>query len=782
MAFETLTTVEWSNGGPFLSIPLGSVLNVGPATLRLTFTGPVDAATSLVGVEVTGVNQTAPNVIEYTAVVTGQEILVDIIEDGTIVSAGLMPVVNSDGVRTKVFDFDVRPGGDQGSYSGIGSLVTDLEGGTTGTFGPGVTTTPLGPGLGYEFDFNNDSIDWGDVAPLRDLHFGGRAFGIMFRADSMGSSGFPRVFAAMNDVFPNATNGWSLYLREQVGGACKIAIQEARPDGTPTNRRSSGEPVVFGQDTFVVVVFGTSGASVPQVYVNGVLQVMGLVSSGSPAIDQTDVGVPKTLGDAAGALSRPFDGQIDKLVVFGEELDQTQVTILDTVIRQQGGTGACDIDYFTAQAIGGEGPVIFEFKEDIAAGNGFPVSALLPSPFTLRIPIGEDWFTLGSTITGLTSSGPITKGPAPEFAMLVPNCVWDGVSAVSVNVNTQTGNTCSRTLLEGGGGGGPCTLTIAGVEWEPGQAGGYVALGGPLTSGMVAGNTPFNLRITYSGPPSLFDVLISGVSGPTDSVSVLGNVLTIEGVQWDGTGPDLEVSAEGPACLNTFGDGDGGGGGPCANTLLSANYQGPSGPPVIFTPPMEYSDVSGFASFTLTLNYLSDVMPIAVAIQGATSDPPAVLGSTVVFTNVLWDGTSDLEVTVEGPSCFQVIGNAAGGGGTPGCVRGPNAPRIENVSPNQLASVPPEQVISLDIVDDDGDLSKVFIFALFQDTGIQEVVYTPTDASIDTPEAGFAPRYIANSTATPITNGMRYTFERTGGWPSPPKLRIFAFDETFNEL
>lgn len=142
----------------------------------------------------------------------------------------------------------------------------------------------------------------------------------------------------------------------------------------------------------------------------------------------------------------------------------------------------------------------------------------------------------------------------------------------------------------------------------------------------------------------------------------------------------------------------------------------------------------------------------------------------VVITVTAIDGNSNLS---QSSRSFSVpAGGGPPGGGGPSA----NSPEVSNVSPNQLANLAPSATVQFDVTDDDDDIFRVMVFALFEDTGTYEVVHDSDN---------FSPRYTQGSRRDTITNGFRYTLRRVGGWPTggtPLKLRVYAFDTTLNEL
>lgn len=89
-----------------------------------------------------------------------------------------------------------------------------------------------------------------------------------------------------------------------------------------------------------------------------------------------------------------------------------------------------------------------------------------------------------------------------------------------------------------------------------------------------------------------------------------------------------------------------------------------------------------------------------------------------------------------------------------------HAPVITLVSPANGSGIGPSDAITMDVTDVDGDLAT--FSGTFTLAGIDESAHSPTDLGAP----GFGSHYSALSTAVTITNGRRYTFLRSGGWPS----------------
>jgi uncharacterized protein YbaA (DUF1428 family) len=94
----------------------------------------------------------------------------------------------------------------------------------------------------------------------------------------------------------------------------------------------------------------------------------------------------------------------------------------------------------------------------------------------------------------------------------------------------------------------------------------------------------------------------------------------------------------------------------------------------------------------------------------------------------------------------------------------PVAPAISGVTPTSGSNISPTATIQFDLtVADASDIPLIFIWADYRDRQMTEVVYDGVQF-----EANFA------GTKTPIANGYRITFSRTGGFLAQPDIRITA--------
>lgn len=102
-------------------------------------------------------------------------------------------------------------------------------------------------------------------------------------------------------------------------------------------------------------------------------------------------------------------------------------------------------------------------------------------------------------------------------------------------------------------------------------------------------------------------------------------------------------------------------------------------------------------------------------------------------------------------------------------------PVTSNISPAPGTPITSSTPVLVDVTDESGLFRRVIIAVVLG--GITEMAWDG-DAWLGRYAGG-------NSTRTPITNGFRFTVLRdlrSGGWPSSPTLRVFAFDQGGNEV
>lgn len=94
----------------------------------------------------------------------------------------------------------------------------------------------------------------------------------------------------------------------------------------------------------------------------------------------------------------------------------------------------------------------------------------------------------------------------------------------------------------------------------------------------------------------------------------------------------------------------------------------------------------------------------------------------------------------------------------------PVAPVLSGAIPANGSNISPTASIQFDVtVADASDIPLIMVWADYRDRQMTEVVYDGTQF-----EANFA------GTKTPITNGYRITFTRTGGFLAQPDIRVAA--------
>lgn len=100
-----------------------------------------------------------------------------------------------------------------------------------------------------------------------------------------------------------------------------------------------------------------------------------------------------------------------------------------------------------------------------------------------------------------------------------------------------------------------------------------------------------------------------------------------------------------------------------------------------------------------------------------------------------------------------------------------NGPTITTIVPPVGTTIQPEDRVEFDVVDTVSGLGFVFIIANFESSGVgcSEVVYS---------SGQLGPRYLALSSVTEITDGLRFYLRRVGGWPGDVVLTITAYDSS----
>jgi hypothetical protein len=98
-------------------------------------------------------------------------------------------------------------------------------------------------------------------------------------------------------------------------------------------------------------------------------------------------------------------------------------------------------------------------------------------------------------------------------------------------------------------------------------------------------------------------------------------------------------------------------------------------------------------------------------------------------------------------------------------------PVVSNFVPAVGTPVTAQQPVQFDVTDDSGQFRRINVHAVYGD-GVEEVVHNGDS---------FRGYYSTSSSRVIIAGGFRYTVLRAGGWPSTPRITIFAIDVAGNE-
>lgn len=94
------------------------------------------------------------------------------------------------------------------------------------------------------------------------------------------------------------------------------------------------------------------------------------------------------------------------------------------------------------------------------------------------------------------------------------------------------------------------------------------------------------------------------------------------------------------------------------------------------------------------------------------------------------------------------------------------APVVANFVPALPGPIQPTQGVQFDVTVSDGTpFANLAILIAFEGLETEEAAYDGAD---------FSPLYVASSTVTGITHGLRFVLRRRGGWPANPIVKIRA--------
>lgn len=100
------------------------------------------------------------------------------------------------------------------------------------------------------------------------------------------------------------------------------------------------------------------------------------------------------------------------------------------------------------------------------------------------------------------------------------------------------------------------------------------------------------------------------------------------------------------------------------------------------------------------------------------------------------------------------------------------APIVSNAVPAPGSTIDAGSTLQFDVTDNGGAFRRIIISALFEQTGIEEVVYDGD---------GFRGLYLGPSSTQIISGGLRFALVRKQGWPYSPTIKVFAIDTSGNE-
>lgn len=95
----------------------------------------------------------------------------------------------------------------------------------------------------------------------------------------------------------------------------------------------------------------------------------------------------------------------------------------------------------------------------------------------------------------------------------------------------------------------------------------------------------------------------------------------------------------------------------------------------------------------------------------------------------------------------------------------PTIPQITDFSPAVGAQITADTILTFDVSNVDSVFRRIIIHALLPQSGIMEIVYDSD---------GWGTYYGTSSKVEITDRHFRFGIRRTGGWISPPTLKIFA--------
>jgi len=363
--------------------------------------------------------------------------------------------------------------GDRNSYPGSGTTVTDLTGSRSGT-----KTTTVQVQNGH-FDFNgaSGSINFGTDANIEDIFDGGGTLIAWFRADGAGEASLGRIAGTAN----NSNNfGWFFCIDSPSGSTYRLLFRQ-NFSGAPAygDWNTTSTLNLYEWYCFAITYDADSTANDPTFYINGVLETANQITTpGGTRV--TDNGYPFVVGNRSTNDDRTWDGAIDMVMLFDEELTAEEIRQIYRVTgedrlraslvgadAQASTSTAMDVDIIAGDGgstSGGGGNINLK-PGDVTSGTrgivkATHVGADIDPIFQLETT-GTNGEDIRMFVGDRDPDGTITGNPGDVYF------THSGASSiVSVNTGAGDSNTTWTDLTATGTGGSP---GIEGVIWGNNQ-------------------------------------------------------------------------------------------------------------------------------------------------------------------------------------------------------------------------------------------------------------------------------------------------------------------------
>jgi len=244
----------------------------------------------------------------------------DLTATGSGADAGIPGVIygkNLAGTDTEINKL-YMDAGDRNSYPGSGTTVTDLTGSRSGT----KTTSVQVQNGHFEFDGSSGSINFGTDASIENIWDGGGTLVVWFRADGAGEANLGRVAGTAN----SANNfGWFLCVDSPSGSTYKMLFRQ-NFSGAPAygDWNTTSTLNLYEWYCFALAYDSDDTGNDPTFYINGVLETANQITTPGGA-RVTDNGYPFVVGNRSTNDDRTWDGAIDMVMLFDEELSAEEI-------------------------------------------------------------------------------------------------------------------------------------------------------------------------------------------------------------------------------------------------------------------------------------------------------------------------------------------------------------------------------------------------------------------------------------------------------------------------